>query len=173
MVHKTISHLYGGLFLEKRKILLPWGISWNELENLGRPKVEVSSDCQKISLNWDNELILDGIETAVTSAYHPEKRQHGFEFVFCPLKYPGIYGDPWEGLDPEYTHIVNMAEHPKRKLNWGGYVWEIQGIDIILYFWSGDGFQATEDFRKGIIIKTRDIHLDPKLLDFPIPDLAF
>jgi hypothetical protein len=170
MVNKTMTHLYGGLFLEKRKLLLPWGTSWQDLEHTGHPRVEMALDCRAITLIWENEEVLDGIEASVIAAYHPENRQRGLDFFLCMLRDPDIYGDPWEGLDPQYTHIVNMADHPKWKLHWGGYIWESMGMEIILYFWGVNEFHFTEDFRKGIIVKAKDVHLDRTLLPVPLPE---
>lgn len=169
MVSKSITHLYGGLFLEKRRILIPWGTSWQELEQTGHPSVEMTPDAQRITLTWENEEILDGMEGSIISAYHPDRRQRGIEFFFCRFRESGIYGDPWDNLDPQYTHIVNIAEHPRRKLSWGGYIWEVQGVEIILYFWAMNESHFAEDFRKGLILKAKDVLLDESLLPGPLP----
>jgi hypothetical protein len=98
-----INTLESGILLEDINILLPWGISKDELQYIAKPVLQESRD--RICLYWNGHLILGDIKTQIEAVFYrgrSDLRDHpnaNGDLHMVSLNFKNI-----EKLDPRKQH---------------------------------------------------------------------
>lgn len=155
---EMIALLQYGLYLEVRKMLLPWNTPLIKLEQLGPPQTRKASDWLKEWYNefleWPDEAVLRGLSVCVSVCSLLSFR--GLASIQCQLADSAFDGDPWVGIELELSHLAHVLGPPTRKRSWGGYVWTIGKVEVNLGFRSCNEMYQVEDFYKYVEVSLVD-----------------
>jgi len=116
-----------GLWLESENILIPWGATENELQNI--KNLQKPSE---ITYSWTNQIVfgIEGVNVTITfDKYENENSVRFFRF----MKNSGSVLDSYEMIN---SHLIKEFGKPtsneKDEYNYPHTVWELGSAEIIL-----------------------------------------
>ena len=133
-----------GLWLERRKIFLPWRAQLHELEQLGPHKTLANGSI----LCWDDETIFDGLKMQVSTNSLLTTR--GLYHLNCKPPDYAVWEDAVEGTRAERAHLTRMLGEPRAP--WQDF-WQWNSVGVRITTYSPNEFHFSEPLHKYVEIR--------------------